>query len=711
MPPAKASPATRSSAASPAPAPSSSKPSSPRPCARKGSSSLRVPSLAWLGSSPPRSPPGGRSRSFSRAPDPRPPSASRPTSPSVCAPAGAGFPASTRPTGVPSCPRCAPCSSRRQRRGREVLAGDAAGNCARLGRRRAAASTAGFGKTRRGRTVSEGAEAHAAVPEVPGYRLLEAIGQGGSGVVYRAEGRDELARPCAVKVFPPAQRSAYERELATLRGIERVRAAAGSRDLVETIAAGEVEGSGYVVMEYVRGGTLEERVRAGGPLPVREAVAALRPVLQGLRLLHREGILHKDVKPANVLLDDEGRTKLGDFGLARPLDAPVSSAGTPGFCAPELYAGRGAETGDERLDVYSAAATLYYVLTGEVPLPGRPDVFLLERRRVPRPLQEVLFAALAEDPAQRLPSATALEERLVAWSEGRLPARTPGRRRVPLLVGLVALGLAAGALASAFVPGLAPPWADPPPSLLWDGASLALAGPPVRWEGGRLRVAGRGTAHALAGSPVATARDVEGRLLAAVGPDGELAVVDLRAPRVLLRRPGPQGVSAPLLCSVAVDERRVARALVGTAPGGSERLEVFDLESGELVRVEEDARGACALALLPGGHLLFGRPDGTVLVSGPGSGSPLGSAGERTVRLFDEELVALACDPTAEQVYAVGLDRGSEAGDGARSGVRLRLKVVDLASLRAGRPRVLRAAPATGIVAALGGGARPAGGR
>lgn len=288
-------------------------------------------------------------------------------------------------------------------------------------------------------------------PAPPGYQLRERLGRGAVGEVWRARGADSLAREFAIKVFPVA--GDWERELGSLRKVEQLRAEASSRDLVETFLADEVEGRGYVVMEFLAGGDLWQRVREEGPLGSEAAVELLIPVARALALLHADGLVHKDVKPNNVLLGSDGAPRLADFGLARAVSDPLSQAGTPGFCAPEVYAGGELST-DPRLDVYSLGATLHCLLTGQAPLPGRPDLFELERHDVDRGLQDLLVELLRPDPALRPADGAAVLERLKAWApEGAAPA-APDRKRAlagaaGALVVLALLGLGASGGGSA----------------------------------------------------------------------------------------------------------------------------------------------------------------------------------------------------------------------------------------------------------------------
>lgn len=257
-------------------------------------------------------------------------------------------------------------------------------------------------------------------PDVPGFEVERRLGAGASCEVWLARERDGLRRPVALKVFagpagsPSASgaREAWARELEVVRRVEEIRRETRCAALVQSLGAGEVPALAFIAFEWLEGGTLAERVAAGGPLPFAEAVAAVRDAAAAVALLHARGLFHRDLKPSNLLLGADGGVRVADFGLSRPLDGTLSAAGSPAFAAPEVIAGRPRD--GRRLDVYSLGATLAWLLTGEAMLPGRPDVFLLERHGVPRPLQRVIVDAMAADPDERIATADALAAALEA---------------------------------------------------------------------------------------------------------------------------------------------------------------------------------------------------------------------------------------------------------------------------------------------------------
>ncbi len=199
------------------------------------------------------------------------------------------------------------------------------------------------------------------------------LGRGGFGAVFRA--RDPASgREVAIKVLfagaaaPPSARARFAREAQALARLRHP-------NIVAVHDAGEVDGAPFLVMDLVEGEGLDGRLRRGGPLDPLEAARVTLAVARALGHAHRVGVLHRDVKPPNVLLPaDGGEPRLADFGLARDLDDTERLTrtgvllGTPGFCAPEQLGGGGAV--GPATDVYGAGATLYMALTGLAPMRG-----------------------------------------------------------------------------------------------------------------------------------------------------------------------------------------------------------------------------------------------------------------------------------------------------------------------------------------------------
>jgi tRNA A-37 threonylcarbamoyl transferase component Bud32 len=206
------------------------------------------------------------------------------------------------------------------------------------------------------------------------YRLDAQIGRGGMSTVYRAFDI-VLERPVAIKLM--------HREIATdsdqlerFRREARAVAQLSHPHIVGVIDYGEDDGRPYIVFEYVEGETLKERIRRTGRLPSTEAVAYAIEIARALGVAHARHIVHRDVKPQNVLIDDEGRAKVTDFGIARTLDEEGLTAdgrvlGTTDYVSPEQALGRPV-TGQS--DLYSLGIVLYEMLTGEVPFKGENQV-------------------------------------------------------------------------------------------------------------------------------------------------------------------------------------------------------------------------------------------------------------------------------------------------------------------------------------------------
>jgi eukaryotic-like serine/threonine-protein kinase len=248
------------------------------------------------------------------------------------------------------------------------------------------------------------------------YRLESKLGSGGMSTVYLA--RDgTLERWVAVKVMH-REISDQPDQLERFRREARAVAQLSHPNVVAVIDAGEDGGHPYIVFEFVDGETLKQRIERVGPLPVDEATAYAIEIGRGLAAAHARRLVHRDVKPQNVLIDPEGRAKVTDFGIARSLESDGLTQtgrvlGTPDYVSPEQAMGRGV---DARTDIYSLGVLLYEMLTGEVPFTAGtvvgvamkhvneqiPDV-QSRRPEVSSALAAVVERATAKEPKKRYP--------------------------------------------------------------------------------------------------------------------------------------------------------------------------------------------------------------------------------------------------------------------------------------------------------------------
>jgi serine/threonine-protein kinase len=273
------------------------------------------------------------------------------------------------------------------------------------------------------------------------YRLERPLAEGGMGSIWVGQ-QMALEREVAIKLLR-VESSAPLR--ARLRREALALAAVHHPSIVEVYDYGETPGgSPYLVMELVRGEPLGQRVLREGPLPVAAAVQLVVLLLEGLAAAHRAGIVHRDIKPDNIVLTSSPagpQPKLLDFGIARigradaaRLTTDGGFIGTPAYMAPEQV--RGA-TADERADVWGMGAVLYELCSGQPPF-GIDDVIAVLRRVMDEPpsfprnaagmdgkLWSILTGALRKDPAERTPSALALRDALVGWLEMRGLATRP----------------------------------------------------------------------------------------------------------------------------------------------------------------------------------------------------------------------------------------------------------------------------------------------
>jgi serine/threonine protein kinase len=256
--------------------------------------------------------------------------------------------------------------------------------------------------------------------EVGPYRLERLLGEGATGLVYVAT--EQQGARVALKLLRPehaadaAARARFVREA-------RVAGEIDSRHLVPILEVGEARGLTYLAMPYYEGGSLSHRIGERGRLGIDETVELAAQLGRGLDELHGRGVLHRDVKPSNVLLDADGVAALSDFGLARASDwtrltAEGQILGTPHYLAPELIEGREAS---EASDLYALGCVLYECLAGEPPFAGRgvaavgfahlaepPPDPRARRPELSSELAEAIRSALEKDPRARPTSATAL---------------------------------------------------------------------------------------------------------------------------------------------------------------------------------------------------------------------------------------------------------------------------------------------------------------
>jgi TolB-like protein/predicted Ser/Thr protein kinase len=245
------------------------------------------------------------------------------------------------------------------------------------------------------------------------YRIVEEIGRGGMGVVYKAEDT-KLKRTVALKFLPPHLMDSPELKARFL--IEAQAAAALSHPNICTIfEVEEAEGRSYIAMEYVQGETLRDKIKKG-PLKTEDALDIVIQVAEGLSEAHKKGIIHRDIKSANIMVTDKGQAKVMDFGLAKlrggsSLTKSQTTLGTVAYMSPEQARG---DKVDQRTDIWSLGVVLYETLTGKLPFRGDHDQAVIysilheepESLKKARPdalpgLEQVVGQALAKKPADR----------------------------------------------------------------------------------------------------------------------------------------------------------------------------------------------------------------------------------------------------------------------------------------------------------------------
>jgi len=289
--------------------------------------------------------------------------------------------------------------------------------------------------------------------ELGGYRILEQLGRGGTSVVYRAE-HVRLGRQAALKLLSPGLgdldfTDRFLRE-------SRLAASLDHPSIVPVYDAGEEDGLLYIAMAYVEGTDLKALVTQEGPLPLRRALGIAGQVASALDAAHERGLVHRDVKPANILVSPDDRTYLSDFGAVKELASggmtrTGSFVGTIEYCAPEQIEGGAV---DARTDVYALGCVLWECLTGTPPfhrptevavlnahLHAEPPKLAREVPELPAGLEPVLAKALAKDPLDRYGSCGAF----LAAARAAATERRVDRRRLALSLAMLLLAALVGA--------------------------------------------------------------------------------------------------------------------------------------------------------------------------------------------------------------------------------------------------------------------------
>ncbi len=327
------------------------------------------------------------------------------------------------------------------------------------------------------------------------YRLVELLGQGGMATVYRA--RDaQLDRDVAVKLLRPELGRDPE-FLARFRDEARSAASLSHPNIVAVFDFGEDESGPYIVMELVDGQDLASILRGQGPLAPRQAARISAEVAKALQAAHARGLVHRDVKPSNILISRDGRVKVADFGIARAvtesqLTLPGTTMGSVHYFSPEQVRG---EVATGASDVYSLGIVLFESLTGQRPFSGdgsaavalarltttppRPSAL---RPAVPPELDRIVQRAMALDPASRYPSAAAMASALGGFLEEatqRGAAAGPAARGAAGAVAAGAPGAAGAAAGAAGARTVASAQARPNPPAPYPPDAYARGGSPA----------------------------------------------------------------------------------------------------------------------------------------------------------------------------------------------------------------------------------------
>ncbi|RMH59625.1 MAG: PEGA domain-containing protein [Bacteroidetes bacterium] len=443
--------------------------------------------------------------------------------------------------------------------------------------------------------------------EFDGYRILGVLGQGGMGIVYKAEDV-ALSREVALKIIDPklARSETFVRRFrAEARALARVH----SPHIVVIHALRKSDPYLFIVMEYVDGGTLKDRIRSG-PMPWEQAAPLIHQMLLAFDAAHSVGVIHRDIKPGNIMISRDGTVKVTDFGLAKLHDPNADATMTQGVAGTLFYMSpeqaRGAADLDHRSDLYSLGMTIYEMLAGRLPFDRQSGEYAIMKTivegelpalhelnpRVPRALSDVVHRALEKDPADRYQTAREMMRAFEAYHGGGATAtpedativvprfepppayteRPPAASRLPKPLMLGGLALLAVLLAVAW--------------FVWSGRSTTSSG---ATEAVTLRLASTppGATVRLDGAPVGTtplridtlsARPVRLELALDGYEPWEQRIV-LQPGQQLDLTPSLQARSATLAITSTPSE---AAVWINDEPRGTTPLTLTDIPPGEV---------------------------------------------------------------------------------------------------------------------------------
>jgi WD40 repeat protein len=512
------------------------------------------------------------------------------------------------------------------------------------------------------------APADGSMPDLPGLHLLRLLGRGGMGVVYLAE-QPSLRRNVAVKMIGRLEgqevaRARFRREAEAIARLQHP-------NVLSIFEVGEHDGRPYLVLEYLDGGSLADRIDAGRVAPAR-AAGLVAVLARAIHHAHKQGVVHRDLKPGNVLFTRDGTPKIADFGLARALDSQVrlthseQIVGTPAYMAPE-QAGKDHAAVGPAADVHALGVVLYELLTGRLPFQGATplDVALAVQstdppppRRldpsVPRDLETICLKCLRKEPARRYASAEMLADDLErylqhrpiharpvpAWEKALLWVRRHPAWPALLLTGLLAVAATAGWLLTR----RPPPPADPPaPAQQFPEYAHLIAQAENAWRDGRLDEAER-----LLDGCAPELRDWEWHhLRRRCRPSDRVLAGHEGAVTSLAWRP-----DGTLLASASEDRT----------------IRLWDCRTWTAVRTLEAQSAVRCLAYHPGGKaLVSGGADGAVTLWDAETGLA------RALGRHEGEVSSVACAPDGRRLASAGPDGVVRVWDAASGAMEVSL--------------------------------------